>query len=72
MYGWGWYPVSWEGFVIIFLYLAAILQFAMQANAQHSASDVLINFTVPFIVDTTFLLVICYTRGERPRWRWGK
>ena len=70
-FGWGWYPVSWEGWVIILLYAVGMVKFAIHANLQHSTSDVLINFAIPFIINTTFLLVICYARGEKPEWRWG-
>ena len=64
-FGWGWYPISWQGWVILLLYVVAMVQYALQANKQHSASDVLINFAIPFIVNTIFLLVICYARGEK-------
>jgi hypothetical protein len=71
-FGWGWYPVSWEGWVIILLYCAGLTQFIMQANSTaHSGSDFLINLSIPFIVNTIFLLIICYARGEKPEWRWG-
>lgn len=72
MYGWGWYPISWQGWILTLLYLVGILQFAANANQLHSASDILMNFTIPFVIDTIFLLTICYAKGERPRWRWGK
>lgn len=73
MWGWGWTPISWEGWVITILYVIAILQYAWKADRwAHSGSDALINFALPFIVTTIFLLIICYARGERPRWRWGR
>jgi len=72
MYGWGWTPISWEGWIITILYLIAIIQFGLEADRwAHSGSDALISFAIPFIVTTIFLLVICYARGERPGWRWS-
>jgi hypothetical protein len=71
-YGLGWYPISWEGWVILILYLVAIVQYFIQSDIKsHSVSDTLINFATPFIVNTIFLLIICYARGEKPKWRWG-
>ncbi len=73
MYGWGWQPVSWEGWVILLLYvIATVLHFINVDKYAHSASDTLINFAIPFIINTSFLLIICYAKGERPRWRWGR
>jgi hypothetical protein len=73
MYGWGWQPVTWQGWIITFLYTANILYFGKQsALSAHSGSDALLSFAIPFVVQTVFLLIICYARGERPRWRWGK
>ncbi len=71
MFGWGWYPISWQGWVLTLLYVIGIAKFALQANKQDSASDVLINFAIPFVIDTVFLLTICYIKGERPKWNWG-
>ena len=70
-FGWGWYPVSIEGWLITVLYVIAILQYAINADkTAHSASDALISISIPFIVTTVFLLIICYARGEKPKWNW--
>ncbi len=69
MYGWGWTPVSWEGWVVLLLYVVGmILQFRTIDAISHSGSDTLINFAIPFIINTIFLLIICYCRGEKPKW----
>ena len=73
MYGWGWYPISWEGWIITLLYVVSVMQPAISIDkASHSGSDFLINFSIPFIINTIFLLIICYAKGEKPKWRWGK
>ncbi len=72
-FGWGWTPCSWEGWVILALYtVATTLHFINVDKFAHSGSDVLISFAVPFIINTVFLLIICYAKGETPRWRWYK
>ncbi len=72
-YGWGWVPISWEGWTITLLYIVAItLNFMDIDKTSHSGSDTLISFAIPFVINTIFLLIICYARGERPRWRWGE
>ncbi len=69
-FGWGWTPVTWQGWAITLLYAFALIQYAVQADMEHSGSDALFKFAVPFVVLTIFLLVICYSRGEKPGWRW--
>jgi hypothetical protein len=72
MFGWGWYPVSWEGWVVIALYVIAIFKNTWYLAPQHSVSDDLISVAIKVIPPTICLLIICYAKGERPRWRWGK
>ena len=53
MYGWGWQPQSWEGWLVLTMYLVAVILHLRNVDKfAHSASDVLINFSIPF----TFLL----------------
>lgn len=73
MFGWGWYPISWQGWAVIILYVLAIVPDAARVNAtEDSVSDFLINFGFHFVILTVFLLIICYTKGEKPAWHWGK
>ncbi|MDB5194652.1 MAG: hypothetical protein JWN50_666 [Parcubacteria group bacterium] len=72
LYGWGWYPISWEGWLITIIYVLGLVNFALQADGEHSGSDFLIHFALRFIPLTILFLIICYGKGERPRWRWGK
>lgn len=72
-FGWGWQPVTWQGWVIMVVYLVVIMKAFFIANMNaHSGSDALIGFALPFIIFTTILIVICYKKGEKPRWQWGK
>lgn len=72
-YGWGWMPVSWEGWVIILVYvLALVSNFITIDNVQHSGSDILINFAPRFIIFSLALIFICYMKGDKPKWTWGK
>ncbi len=71
-YGWGWYPSTWQGWVILLDWLAiCILLFLKIDKNSHSVSDTLISFFIPFILLIILLIFICWGTGERPRWRWG-
>ncbi len=72
-YGWGWYPVSWEGWVIMLAYIAALVKIFIVIDLRsHSVSDLLIAFAPSFIIITGLFLTICYKKGEKPAWHWGK
>jgi hypothetical protein len=70
-FGWGWYPITWQGWVITLLYVLAIVPIGViVGRTAHSGSDSLIAFSIPFIFLTSLLIAICWMKGERPQWRW--
>ena len=72
-YGWGWYPVAWQGWILVLTYIVGMVSYALVADANaHSGSDALIGIALPFIALTSLLLGVCYMRGEKPAWRWGE
>jgi uncharacterized membrane protein YhaH (DUF805 family) len=63
-YGWGWYPVTWQGWLVLTVFVVII------GYRSTTMSNIII---VPeFIIYTVILLIICLLTGEKPRWRWGK
>jgi hypothetical protein len=79
-YGWGWYPVTIEGwlviagFVLVLTGSAFLFSNYMQIHAADPAGS-LRYVALAFVAWITLLMVlliyICYKTGERPRWRWG-
>jgi len=71
-YGWGWYPCSWQGWLIIAVFIAYITYSGIVIDSmQHSVSDFLINFVPNSFVAAVILILICWKTGEKPEWRWG-
>ena len=71
-FGWGWYPSSWQGWAIMALYFFAILKGTWNLRSSGSVSTDFLSLAIKVIPPTIFLLIICYAKGERPRWRWGE
>lgn len=70
LFGLGWYPISWQGWLLTIIYDAAIVGFIVRADiASHSVSDALLSFAVPFLVLSVLYLAICYATGELPVWK---
>lgn len=66
IYGWGWYPVTWQGWLItcIFVILILITPFSLEKQP--------FLFFLWFGVLILALILTCKINGEKPRWRWGK
>lgn len=65
-YGWGWTPVTWQGWLVTAFYALVVIWYAANASSLNP------NYILIPIIATIFLFFICYKTGEKPRWRWGK
>lgn len=72
LYGWGWTPVTWQGWTVIALYLVLVFTFAMTIDESSPPREMVFTFWLPVAVLTTLLIRIAYRKGEPPRWQWGK
>jgi len=71
-YGWGWQPCTWQGWLVIVVYIVGMVFVALRVDGDsHSASDTLINFIPQAIFLTAILIWIAAAYGERPEWRWA-
>ena len=71
-FGWGWTPITWQGWLVTFIYIASLLggQFIMLRlwGDDPNAKDLTWLFAF-FVLATGVLIWMCYTHGEKPRWR---
>jgi len=72
LYGWGWTPATWQGWLITLIYIVLIFSFALTLDENSSDREVAFTFLLPLILLTTTLMYIAYKKGESPRWQWGK
>lgn len=66
LYGWGWTPVTWQGWTVTAAW--AVLLFISIITFDH---EWLKNTLVIFFI-TTLFIIICYKKGEKPERRWGR
>lgn len=69
-YGWGWTPCSWEGWLVIIVSILLIILSTSQLDKTSKEIPFLFFFRIVVII--TILLLICYKKGEKPGWRWGR
>jgi hypothetical protein len=71
-YGWGWTPATWQGWLVLVIFLALIIGNVLRLDAARlSTSDALMNILPQNALLVLILILICYRTGEKPRWRWG-
>ena len=72
-YGYGWTPASWEGWLSLFVYIVLLTIIVLNADQNsHSGSDTIYGSLIPVVLLTGLFLLLCYKKGEKLKWRWGK
>ncbi len=75
LYGWGWAPAKWQGFAVLLSYAVIvsiiILNRESDVAGNPDSGSNFVTLALPIILLTALLIIICYKKGERPRWQWG-
>jgi hypothetical protein len=75
-YGWGWTPVTVEGWLVMLSFLVAIgavtAVFLYQLCHGADPGRATLLFLLTLAILCSLVVAICWATGERPRWRWGE
>ena len=81
LYGWGWTPVTWEGWLVILIWVILFIPLIRKTlwfSSKSADFDVIFtpenqlkNF-IFILISTGILILISYLKGEKPKWQWGK
>jgi uncharacterized membrane protein len=72
LFGYGWMPATWQGWVTMFIFLVLVFANTYRFVSQgHSRQDVPVSFLIETFLLVALLLVVCLVKGEKPRWHWG-
>jgi hypothetical protein len=73
-YGWGWTPVTWQGWLSTVILLAVILAsaFTLPMQPHEPTTGQIILFLMYAGSAILILLGISFMKGPSPRFRWGK
>jgi hypothetical protein len=72
LYGWGWTPITWQGWLVTATYAVLVIVFALSLDKDSPKKEVVFTFVLPVLLLTISLIRLAYRKGERPRWQWGK
>lgn len=73
-YGWGWIPVTWQGWAVVVLQGGIVISAALflptkpaqPTSAQLTKFWIIVGFAI------ITLIIISVGTGPTPHWRWGK
>jgi hypothetical protein len=72
LYGWGWTPVKWQGWLVIFIFFLFVLWSGLSITPNQDATNAEItSFIIKIILSIVVVILICYEKGEKPKWQWG-
>lgn len=67
-YGWGWgFPIAWQGWLVLTVYVTTVLIVTVRLDPERGLTAWAL-LVVPL---TVLLVLICWLRGDPPKWRWG-
>ena len=73
-YGYGWVPVTWQGWLVLAGYLVLVVAMAFAfLDAPEEVQGRELGLFLLFVAIASFGLIrLCLVKGPRPRWRWGR
>lgn len=73
-YGWGYFPVTWQGWTTVASTLAIIIivSFILPENRSHIPTTKLVIYHLILLIDILASVTIVLKKGPPPKWRWGK
>ena len=72
VYGWGWVPVRWQGWVVLLAYIAIFVpMFLLFLAIRTPTNDDVTRFLLEVFALAAALILVCYITGEDPKWQWG-
>ncbi len=74
-YGWGWFPVTWQGWLCLLIFIAVIALdvIFVAPRERHAPLDWRLPVFIAILVANVIgLFYVCAHHGPKPRWRFGK
>ncbi len=70
-FGWGWYPITWQGWIATIAYVLLIVMTVSEVDKNTPVQQIIKDFLVPFVLSSTLFFMLAWKTGERPTWQWG-
>ncbi|MDQ1283693.1 MAG: hypothetical protein QG620_41 [Patescibacteria group bacterium] len=67
LYGWGWVPVRWQGWLVVAVGVAVLFAGVWVGETDDAPGAALLGFLLMIGLIFTF----GFWKGEKPKWQWG-
>ncbi|MDD5179431.1 MAG: hypothetical protein WC304_04035 [Candidatus Gracilibacteria bacterium] len=67
LYGWGWTPVKWQGWLVIVISIAIGIFGVYVGDTDDAPGAALLGILLMFAL----IFFFGYSKGEKPKWQWG-
>ena len=67
LFGWGWVPVKWQGWLVVVIGIAIAVLGIYVGEIDDAPGAALMGILLMIAI----LLTFGYWKGEKPRWQWG-
>lgn len=67
IFGWGWVPATWQGWMVVVIFLIYVVLIASIFLPEEGGFE----YSLSLLVGIVILIYACYKKGEKPRWIWG-
>ncbi|MGQ0677303.1 MAG: hypothetical protein ACT4N4_14630 [Rhodospirillales bacterium] len=72
-HGWGWTPATWQGWLATAVYASAFgIWIAYWVRSAEAGDRGVLKGFAPLLLLTAGFILLCWTKGEKPRWSWGR
>lgn len=67
LYGWGWVPARWQGWVVMLVALGVLWLGVYVGDTDDAPGAAFLGLILMLAIVFGF----CYWKGEKPKWQWG-
>lgn len=67
LYGWGWTPATWQGWLTVIVGIAIFVGGLYVGETDDAPGATLLGF----LLMVSLILFFGYKKGEKPKWMWG-
>jgi hypothetical protein len=68
LYGWGWTPARWQGWLVVLIGIAIVFAGVYVGETDDAPGAALLGV----LLMIGLILFFGYRKGEKPRWQWGR
>ena len=73
LYGWGWTPATWQGWLVVAIFILYLTVGSLGLGSNPVLGDMSTKlFVWKIVLSVALLIMICYKKGEKPKWQWGR